>query len=109
MKKQATSSRLRADVTTNDDNEPVEVSLTATAGQLNLEKTRELVDLLRKSFLYQLPRPVFVSADADDPTHLIVRMKHTGYERMMDLITEAGGWDLPADKKAELMRAVLRT
>lgn len=67
---------------------------------LTKDERNELVDLLRKNFLYQQPiaaHPQGVEPDPQNPAFLVVRMLPGHWERMMELIRKAGGWTMPDD------------
>lgn len=59
------------------------------------EDTAELVDLLRKNFLYQTPDV------NDDEVRVIMIVDH--WNRMLELITKHGGWDLPDEVRQALL------
>lgn len=72
--------------------------------RLDPAQVDELLDLLRKNFLYQQPRAV-VRQDAPDdtePEFLMLRMLPGHWRRMMELIKEAGGWELPPEELQRL-------
>lgn len=56
-----------------------------------------LVDLLRKSFLYQTPVPV------SDGRYLQVRMHPKHYEVMTQILLKAGGWTLSDEQKKNIV------
>lgn len=73
--------------------------------KLTQKQQHELVDTLRRNFLYQTPELLNPQGDGKE----FVRLKmHAGcWQRMMDLIEEAGGWDLdPKDRHEILSRHV---
>jgi hypothetical protein len=63
---------------------------------LKPEETRELVDLLRMTFMHQKVRPVFNSRKDEQPAHVICKMIPKHYWRMLELLHLAGGWIAPA-------------
>lgn len=62
----------------------------------------ELVNELRKSFLYQTPTPLY-DGQAVEPRWLQVKMPVTCYARMMQLIRAAGGWNIPREERIDLL------
>lgn len=71
---------------------------------LNRNERQELVDLLRKNLLYQTPKPVFADPDDEQPTWVDLRMLFNHQQRILQLIHKAGGWVMPPDDKADLLR-----
>lgn len=64
----------------------------------------ELVDLLRKNLLYQIPKSIFANPDDDHPTHVEVRMVFSHQQRILQLIHKAGGWVMPPEDRQALLR-----
>jgi len=56
------------------------------------EKVAELVNIIRRNFLYQTPRP-----REDNPNHVQIYMLGKDWARMLVLAEEHGGWTLPQD------------
>jgi hypothetical protein len=71
---------------------------------LNKPERWQLINLLRKNFLYQQARPVFENPDDKIPAHLILRMLPGDHMAMMQLIHKAGGWSPPKEALAEMAR-----
>lgn len=73
---------------------------------LSKEETIELVDVLRRNFLYQSPmalhrveKPGDQPAPGTEPDYVGVRMVPGHWQRMMELISKAGGWTLQNEKE----------
>lgn len=71
---------------------------------LNKKERWELINLLRKNFLYQQARPVFENEDAKEPAFLIVRMLPHDHLAMMELIHKAGGWSPSKEQLGRLAK-----
>ena len=75
-------------------------------GNLNKRERRELTNLLRRSLLYQQPKAGDDwPNDEEKPRDVLVKIKTPAYERIMELIRKAGGWDLGGDEKQALVEA----
>lgn len=70
---------------------------------LNRKERQELVDLLRKNFLYQTPRPIFADAGNEHPAWVDMRLLFEHQQRILQLIHKAGGWVLPPEERATLL------
>lgn len=72
---------------------------------LTRDERRELVDILRKNFLYQTPTAAWPNSDPNpdprNPAFLILRMLPGHWEQMMRLINKAGGWTMPEQPQSE--------
>lgn len=69
---------------------------------LTREERQELVDVLRKNFLYQQPmalhrveKPGDTVPEGTEPDYVGLRMIPGHWQRMMELLNKAGGWTMP--------------
>ncbi len=70
---------------------------------LNRKERQELVDLLRKNFLYQTPRPIFADNADEHPVWVDMRLLFGHQQRILALIHKAGGWVMPPEEQAKLL------
>lgn len=70
--------------------------------KLTDEEAQDLVDLLRRNFLYQQVKAV---RDAQHP-RLLVEIFLNDWYAMLHLMHKAGGWDLTEDQKANVRKAI---
>lgn len=72
---------------------------------LTKNERQELIDLLRKNFLYQQPAAAFSkddpAPDLSNPAFLVLRMIPGHWERMLELLHKAGGWVMPDVKPVD--------
>lgn len=65
---------------------------------LTQDELAELVDILRKNFLYQTPMPV------PEKGRLLLAMVPGQWSRMIELIEKHGGWKLPKEAVEALLK-----
>ncbi|KKL84167.1 hypothetical protein LCGC14_1967490 [marine sediment metagenome] len=63
---------------------------------------RKLIDALRRSLLYQVPRPEFENPTDQHPKTLHVRIPFKHFKDIMEIIGKAGGWTLPRAARDQL-------
>jgi len=82
-----------------------QASLRKQPAGLTRDERRELVDILRKNFLYQTPAAAWPKDDPEpdprNPSFLVLRMLPGHWEQMMRLISKAGGWTMPEQPQSE--------
>ena len=71
---------------------------------LSAQQTQELVDTLRRQFLYQTPTAALKPGSSTEIDYLVVAIKPDAYETMFNLIQSAGGWEMPREDKLRLMK-----
>jgi hypothetical protein len=69
------------------------------------KKIQALVDVLRQNLLYQVPQPIFVDNESDEPDHILVKIKPNSYRIIRQLIEEHGGWDLSPEQRSQAMQS----
>jgi hypothetical protein len=74
-------------------------------GHLSRKQSQELVDVLRKSFLYQTPVPIFAKPEDELPSLVQLKMPRGLFERMITIIRMVGGWTLPPEVKVSMLKA----
>lgn len=60
--------------------------------KLSNQQVAELVDILRRNFMYQSPKP-----RPENPDQCSLFMIGNDWMRMLELCQEHGGWELPSD------------
>jgi len=63
---------------------------------------RKLIDALRKSLLYQVPRPEFDKPTDEHPKLMHVRIPFGLWKTIMEITGKAGGWTLPTEVRDRL-------
>ena len=76
--------------------------------ELTKDEHDELIDILRKNFLYQQPWTAWPKdepePEAKDPVFVLLKMLPGHWQQMMGLIHKAGGWVMPDEVIQEAMR-----
>lgn len=77
------------------------------AHKLEHKEVAELVDVLRRQFIHQTPKPIFEELEPGPkatPKYMQLRMIPKAYYEMIRLIDKAGGWELDKEGRAKVAK-----